>query len=91
MYRPHPVIRPGAAQHVAIGSAHAESAALGAAVVQLCATSDCHIVFGSNPAATANDTFLPAKVPVVFASLSTDKVSVIQDTGAGTLFITPGA
>lgn len=91
MYRPHPVIRPGAAQHVAIGGTHAESAALGASVVQLCATSDCHIVFGTAPVATANDTFLPAKVPVTFACLSTDKVSVIQDAAGGTLYITPGA
>jgi hypothetical protein len=91
MYRPHPVIRPGAAQHIAIGSGHLESSALGANVVMLCATSDCHVVFGTTPTATASDTFLPAKIPVTFACLSTDQVSVIQDAGAGTLYITPGA
>jgi hypothetical protein len=89
MYRPHPVIHPGAALKVTIGAAHAESVALGASVVMLCATSDCHIVFGSDPAATANDTLLPAKVPVVFACLPTEKVSVIQDSTTGTLFIAP--
>lgn len=91
MYRPHPVIRPGTALKVTIGAAHLESAALGAVVVQLCATSDCHVVFGAAPVATANSTFLPAKVPVMFACLPTDLVSVIQDTAGGTLYITPGA
>lgn len=82
-------IRPGAALKVTIGASHSESAAVGATAIQLCATADCHIVIGSAPAATANDTFLPAKVPVLYSCLTTDKVSVIQDTGGGSLFITP--
>lgn len=83
-----PVIRPGTTQQVAIG-ATAVSATAGSQVVRLLATSDCHVAIGATPAATATDLFLPADTPEYFACETTDLVSVIQDTAAGSLYITP--
>jgi hypothetical protein len=83
-------IRPGTALKVSVGVAHAESAAIGTVAALLCSTTDCHIAVGSAPVATVNDTLLPAKTFLKIACLKTDIVSVIQDAGGGTLFITPG-
>ena len=84
-----PVIRPGATQTLAIGPTSVASGALGAGVVRLVATSDCHIAIG-RPAATAdaNSLFLPAGVPEYFACLPDDNLAVIQHVAAGTLYIT---
>ena len=87
---PLPAILPGTAVVVAIGAASLQSAAINSTVVRLVSTADCHIVFGTNPTATANDTFLPAKTFLKIACLTTDKVSAIQDAAGGSLFITPG-
>jgi hypothetical protein len=76
---------------ITVGAIHAESGAIGANAVLLCSTTDCHITFGSSPAATTADTFLPAKVLLVVSCLPTDKISVIQDSAGGYLFATPVA
>lgn len=79
----------GTCQHIAIGAAHVESAALAATTnsVVLVASSDCHIAYGDAPVATANSMLLPAKVPFRASVLAGKKFSVIQDAAAGTLFI----
>ena len=84
-----PVIRPGVTQSLAIGPASAASGALGAGVVRLVATSDCHVAIG-RPAAPADggSLFLPADVPEYFACLADDNLTVIQHVAAGTLYIT---
>ena len=84
-----PAIRPGVAQNVAVGAASAQSAALGSPVVRLVSTTDCHVLFGSNPTALATSMFLPAKQPEYFVCLPTDKIAVIQDAAGGNLSITP--
>ncbi|HEY4359405.1 MAG TPA: hypothetical protein VGN17_00450 [Bryobacteraceae bacterium] len=79
---------PGVAQHIAY-TTHAESTTVGVTLIELCATTDCHIVIGGSPVATANSTYLPAKTIKHYSCQITDKVSVIQDSTGGTLYITP--
>lgn len=68
-------------QTVAIGGAHAESAAFNAAtkVVLLACDAACEIAFGAAPAAVQGTSFrLPANaVPIAFAVQQGHKVSVI--------------
>jgi hypothetical protein len=84
-----PVIRPGVTVKVAFGPASAASAVVGAGIVRLVATADCHIVFGTTPTADATCLFLPGNVPEYFACSTGDQVGVIQDSSAGNLYITP--
>ena len=86
---PLPAILPGTAAVVAIGSGSVQSAAINSTVVRLVATADCHIVFGANPTATANDTLLPANQPEYFVFTPGQLIAVIQDSVPGNLFITP--
>ena len=87
-----PAIYPGATQTLAIGSTSAATAtAIGADVVRLVSTVDCYVQNGSNPTATANSMFLPAKMPEYFVLAQSDKIAVLQSGTAGTLFITPAA
>ena len=84
-----PAVKPGTPQVVAYVGSSVQSAAIGGAVVRVVSTTDCHIVFGGNPTATATSMFLPAKVPEYFICSPTDKAAVIQDTAGGNLSITP--
>jgi hypothetical protein len=84
-----PVVRPGPTQKVAIGSVPAVSAAVGAQVVRLVATADCHIAFGTSPAADATSLLLTANLPEYFACETAEKVAVLADSGEGLLYITP--
>jgi len=79
----------GTAVKVAYTGTQGVTAAVGSSLAMVCATSDCHIVVGSSPTATANDTFLPAKTVVYLSCLTTDKIAAIQDSAGGTLFVTP--
>lgn len=82
----------GACQTVAIGGAHAETATpfngqTRALLIE--ATADCHIVIGPSPVATSSSTLIrSAYPPLVFGCSSGDKVSVIQDSAGGTLYVT---
>lgn len=76
---------------VAIGAAHAESAAMGSQTraVLLSATADCHVAIGKGAQATMNDTLIKAAYPpIVLACSPADVVSVIEDSAAGTLYVT---
>jgi len=85
--------QPGTAIAVSVNGTSAQSSALTARVTyMLCATEDCHILFGSNPTATTSSTFLPAGVPwpvTILDDGTTYKVAAIQKDTAGTLTITP--
>lgn len=81
-------ITPGVALHVAY-TTHAESTDVGSTLIELCATSNCHIVIGASPTAISTSTYLPANTVVHYTCQSTDKVSVVQDSTGGTLYITP--
>jgi len=85
-----PAIKPAtASSKISIGAASAPSAAIQSKMVRLVATSDCHVAFGTNPTAVADGTclFLPAGIPEYFVVNPGDKVAVIQDAAAGSLFI----
>jgi len=84
-----PVIRAGATQKMAVGSTSAQSPAVGASVVRLLSTVDCHIVFGPTPVADTTCLFLPASTPEYFACYPTDLVAAIADSASGSLYITP--
>lgn len=81
---------PGASQKVAVGAASAASTAITGTAVRVVASVNCHLAFGASPAAAADGTcvYLPAGVPQVFTITSGWKAAVIEDSGAGNLFIT---
>jgi hypothetical protein len=84
-----PVIRPGTTQTVAIGAAPAVSAPAGSQIIRLVGTSDCHIAVGAAPTVNATGLFLPSNTPEYFACNTTDLIAVLEDSAAGTLYITP--
>jgi hypothetical protein len=80
----------GSDQKVAIGAASAQSAAVGpyTYAVLLSCSSNCHIVFGTNPTATATSWMLKSTDPGLILGIAPgEKLAVIQDSGAGSLFI----
>lgn len=85
----------GSAQTVAIGATSLGSVAVGSQTraILIYASSSCHIritpqASGSDPA-VATDTFIPgAASPLVLGCSPGDIVKVIQDSAAGTLYIT---
>ena len=74
---------------VAIGSASAQSGTLNGSMVRLTPTQNCHVAFGANPTAVADGTcmYLPAGQPIVVGITSGQKLAVVQDSTAGSLFI----
>ena len=84
-----PAIKPATTVKQAIGAASAATAVLGARLVRLLATADCHVVFGSDPTATTDDMLLKADQPEYFVCDETDKIAVIRDSADGQLYITP--
>ena len=76
---------------VAIGGTSAQSAALAAGGYILTPTSDCHIAVGSNPTAIATGAskYCPADQDLAIAVGANEKIAVIQDTGAGFLYVCP--
>lgn len=79
----------GGCQEVAIGASSAQSTAISsqARKVRLSATSACHISIGTNPTATASGFYLPANVVDYLMVSPGQKIAVIQESGAGSLFI----
>jgi hypothetical protein len=56
--------------------------------VRLCATSDCWVMFGPNPTASATvGMLLPAMTPEYFWVLPGEKLAVLQASAAGSLNI----
>lgn len=84
-----PAIKPGATAKLAFAGASVQSAAVNSRIVRVISSSDCHIAFGSNPTATANDLLLPANKPEYFVCNPTDLIAAIQDAAGGNLYITP--
>lgn len=87
-----PAIVPSTSQVIATSGAHQESAAVGSPLIRVCCSADCWIAIGAAPVADKTTSiFLPSGVVEYFGCLSTDKVSVLQDTAGGNLSITPAA
>lgn len=78
-------------QTVAIGAASASTTnAVGAHIhcVRLIATSACHVEFGASPTADSGDMYLAANREELFTIKPGQKVAVIQNSAAGTLYVT---
>lgn len=83
------VYNPGTIQVVTVGAAHAETTnPINGNGVILVSTTDCHVVISDAPVATANDLFLPKGQFLALACVGTNKVSVIQDSAGGKLWVT---
>lgn len=88
------VIFPGASQKAAFTGASTPVTnpfAANVSVVRLYSTQDCYVKFGAAPVATSADMFLPGGVTEYIGVNPGDKVAAIQDTAAGTLYVTEGA
>lgn len=85
-------LRPGTVQKKAYtGTAGVIDDAVGenTTVVRVYCTTDAHILIGSSPTATANHTPIAADSPEYFrVAPGVDKVSAIQQSTGGDLFVT---
>ena len=79
------------AQAVPYTGTHAESTAIAASGVILTATSDCYYTVGASPVASsaAGSDFLPAGVKWPLTIVSGQKISAVQVSASGTLYIMP--
>jgi len=57
--------------------------------VRLVSTTDCFVRIGNNPTATTADMYLVAGVPETFGIGLNDKVSAVQVSSGGTIYVTP--
>lgn len=88
--RTAPAVYLGLSYDIPIGPAANVSQAFGSktTMVQLCGTVDSRIVISEAPNATPTSTLFPGGTPMVFATKPGWKVSVIQQSGAGSLSVT---
>lgn len=89
---PPPIMRvvDASTQSVAVSGTSAQSAVISGntSYVRLLSTTLCHVRVGSNPTATTSHMPLPPYVPEYFIVPSGQKVAVIQNASAGTLYLT---
>ena len=84
-------VAPGTTQTITTsGSSAAISTAFatGTTVVRIVATEDVNIKFGSSPTATTSDPFIPANQVEYFKVTAGEKVAAIQNSAAGTCYVT---
>ena len=84
----------GTSQAVSISSTSAQSAAISASSVLVCATAACFVRRGSNPTALSNgtDQYLPADTLVRLDGWAAgDKLAFVTTGATGTVYLTPGA
>ena len=77
---------------VAVSGASAQSIAFGDGELMLVSTTNCWLKFGTNPTAVATtdgNQYLPSNTIITIKWTPGDKVAVIQDSGAGSLIVTP--
>ena len=82
---------PGTTQTITTsGSSAAISTAFGnnTRLVRIVATEDVNIKFGSSPTATTSDPFIPANQVEYFKVTAGEKVAAIQNSAAGTVYVT---
>lgn len=84
-----PASRLGTAQNVALSTTSAASTNFGTETYQvlLVATADCNVRIGNTPTAVTTDTYLPAKVPMVFICTPGQQVAGVTASTA-TLSVT---
>jgi hypothetical protein len=84
-------VAPGTTQTITTsGSSAAISTAFatGTTVVRIVATADIHLKFATSPTATTSDPFLPANQVEYFKVTAGEKVAAIQNSAAGTVYVT---
>jgi hypothetical protein len=57
-------------------------------LVRIVCTEDAHIKFAASPTATTGDPFMPANQVEYFRVEAGEKVAAIQNSAAGTVFVT---
>jgi hypothetical protein len=80
----------GAGQAVAIGGSSTQSSAFDTAAraVRVYVSADAWVEIGANPTAVVNTSFfMPAGRVEYFQCAGSDKVAVLQGTGAGTAYV----
>lgn len=84
-----PASRLGTAQNVALTTVSAASTNFGTETFQvlLVSTADCNIRIGNSPTAVTTDTYLPAKVPMIFICTPGQQVAGVTASTA-TLSVT---
>lgn len=72
------------------GSSAAISTAFasGTRIVRIVATEDIHLKFATSPTAATSDPFLPANQVEYFKVTAGEKVAAIQNSAAGTVYVT---
>jgi hypothetical protein len=87
-----PILRhvAGTTQTIAVSGTSAQSAAFSGAsgYIRVVATTFCHVRSGTNPTATTSNMPICPYVPEYFAIGLGEKLAVIQNSAAGTLYIT---
>ena len=76
---------------VAVSGTSAQSAAFASSEIQIVATTNCWLKFGTNPTAVANtdaNQYLPANTIWTIKWTPGDKVAAIQDSVAGYIVVT---
>jgi hypothetical protein len=74
---------------LAFTTTSAQSPVVSANAALLVATSGCYLAFGANPVASASGFYLPANFPLAISFDPTAKIAAMQQTAAGSLYITP--
>lgn len=77
-------VKLGAAQTVNVTATSAQSTTFAdtTTLVRVVSTTDCQLVFGSNPTATSASALLPAGVVEYFSVQPSSKIAVIKRSGA---------
>ena len=86
-----PVVKLSASQAVSFdASAQSSAVSDNASDIRIVSTTDCHVLVGVNPVATATSAFLPAGVVEYIGIEGGEKIAAIKRTGgsAGQLFVT---
>lgn len=77
------------AQKVSFTTAEPSANVINADHILIIATADCHIAFGDAPVATTGDPLILKNVYLAFAIESGLKISAVQDSAGGDLYVIP--
>jgi len=83
-------LAPGTCQAITTSGSSAASSAFAAStrVVRVVATQNVNFMFGASPTATTSMNYLPAGQVEYFKVTGGEKVAVIQNSAAGTFYVT---
>ena len=83
-------LAPGTCQAITTSGSSAASSAFASStrVVRLVATQDVNFIFGASPTATTSHNFLPSGQVEYMKVTGGEKIAAIQNSAAGTLYVT---